>query len=168
MAGLCPLTEASLGDGIFNGTDYVGADGRFGIGTNSNIQIDAAAELRQLEYGQRLTRRARNVLAAHEGQSTGRHLLEAALAGGTQALQRPIGALAVGLHADIVLLDGDHPDLASRHGDQWLDAWVFVAGRAAVRSVLIGGKTVAEGGRHRLRPAMEARYKRVIAALAAV
>jgi formimidoylglutamate deiminase len=166
VAGLCPLTEASLGDGIFDGADYVGADGRFGIGTDSNIQIDAAAELRQLEYGQRLMQRARNVLAAHEGQSTGRCLLEAALAGGAQALQRSIGALAVGLHADIVLLDGDHPDLVSRNGDQWLDAWVFVAGRAAVRSVLIGGKTVVEGGRHRLRPAMQARYKRVIATLA--
>ena len=168
VAGLCPLTEASLGDGIFNGADYIGAGGRFGIGTDSNIQIDAAAELRQLEYGQRLTRRARNVLAAHEGQSTGRGLLEAALAGGAQALQRPIGAIRVGLRADIVLLDADHPDLVSRHGDQWLDAWIFVAGRAAVSSVLIGGDPMVRAGRHRLRPAIEGRYKSVMATLAAL
>jgi formimidoylglutamate deiminase len=167
VAGLCPLTEASLGDGIFNAVGYVGADGRFGIGTDSNIQIDAGAELRQLEYGQRLTRRARNVLAVQAGQSTGRRLVEAALAGGAQALQRPIGALAAGLRADIVLLDGEHPDFACRHGDQWLDAWIFVAGRAAVSSVLIGGDLVVEAGRHRLRPTIEARYKRAVATLAA-
>jgi hypothetical protein len=63
VVGLCPLTEASLGDGIFDGAAYLAAGGRFGIGTDSNIQIDAAAELRQLEYGQRLVRRARNVMA---------------------------------------------------------------------------------------------------------
>jgi formiminoglutamate deiminase len=165
VAGLCPLTEASLGDGIFKGADYVGADGRFGIGTDSNIQIDAAAELRQLEYGQRLLRQARNVLAAQEG-STGRCLLEAALAGGAQALQRPIGAIRVGLRADIVLLDADHPDLVARHGDQWLDAWIFVAGRAAVASVLIGGELMVRAGRHQQRPAVEARYRQVIATLA--
>ena len=97
VAGLCPLTEASLGDGIFDGASYLAAGGRFGIGTDSNIQIDAAAELRQLEYGQRLARRARNVMAAQEGESTGRRLFDAALAGGAQALQRPIGALAAAL-----------------------------------------------------------------------
>ena len=77
-------------------------------------------------------------------------------------LQRPIGALAVGLRADIVLLDGEHPDLASRRGDQWLDAWIFVAGRAAVKSVLVGGDVVVEAGRHRMRPAIEGRYKSVV------
>ena len=105
VVGLCPLTEASLGDGIFDGADYLAAGGRFGVGTDSNIQIDAAAELRQLEYGQRLARRARNVMTMEEGESTGRRLFASALAGGAQALQQPIGALAVGLRADIVLLD---------------------------------------------------------------
>jgi formimidoylglutamate deiminase len=167
VAGLCPLTEASLGDGIFDGASYVAATGRFGIGTDSNIQIDAAAELRQLEYGQRLARRARNVMATKEGESTGLRLFASALAGGVQALRRPIGALAVGARADVVLLDGEHPDLASRHGDQWLDAWIFVAGRAAVQAVLVGGETVVEAGRHRAREAIEARYKRVLADLLA-
>ena len=146
VAGLCPLTEASLGDGIFDGADYLAAGGRFGIGTDSNIQIDAAAELRQLEYGQRLARRARNVMTLREGESTGRRLFASALAAGAQALQQPIGALAAGLRADIVLLDTDHPDLAARSGDQWLDAWIFVAGRAAVRSVLVGGEGRRGGG----------------------
>jgi formimidoylglutamate deiminase len=122
VAGLCPITEASLGDGILDGAGYLAAGGRFGIGTDSNIQIDAAAELRQLEYSQRLVRRARNVMTLQEGESTGRRLLTAVLAAGVQALQRPIGALAAGSRADVVVLDGDHPDLAARAGDQWLDA----------------------------------------------
>jgi formimidoylglutamate deiminase len=167
VAGLCSLTEASLGDGIFDAADYLAAGGRFGVGSDSNIQIDAAAELRQLEYGQRLARRARNVMAMQEGESTGRRLFASALAGGAQALQQPIGVLAPGSRADITLLDATHPDLASRDGDEWLDAWIFVAGRTAVKAVLVGGEIVVDAGRHRMRPAIEARYKRVIANLLA-
>jgi formimidoylglutamate deiminase len=165
VAGLCPLTEASLGDGIFDGADYLAAGGRFGVGTDSNIQIDAAAELRQLEYGQRLAKRARNVMTTHEGDSTGRRLFADAAAGGAQALQRSIGAIAAGLRADIVVLDADHPDLGSRRGDRWLDAWIFVAGRAAVRTVLVGGEVVVEAGHHKARPAVEGRYKDVLSRL---
>ena len=165
VAGLCPLTEASLGDGIFDGRGYLAAGGRFGIGTDSNIQIDAAAELRQLEYGQRLVHRARNVMARREGESTGRQLFECALAGGARALHRPIGGLTEGRRADIVMLDPHHPDLAARQGDAWLDAWIFVAGKSAVRTVLVGGDVVVEAGRHKVRPAIEERYKAAISRL---
>jgi formiminoglutamate deiminase len=161
-AGLCPLTEASLGDGIFAGADYLAVGGAFGIGSDSNIQIDAAAELRQLEYSQRLALRSRNVMAVDEGESTGRRLLTSALHGGARALQQPIGAIAKGRRAHIVLLDADHPDLAARRGDQWLDAWIFTAARAAVQSVLIGGDLVVEAGRHRNRSGIETRYKAVV------
>jgi formiminoglutamate deiminase len=161
VAGLCPLTEASLGDGIVDASSYFAAGGRFGIGSDSNIQIDAAAELRQLEYGQRLARRARNVLTRREGESTGRCLFDTALAGGAKALQQPIGALAEGLRANIVVLNGNHPDLALRRGDEWLDAWIFVIGREAVKSVLVGGQTVVDGGHHVLQRKIEARYRAV-------
>ena len=167
VAGLCPLTEASLGDGTFDGAGYLTAGGRFGVGTDSNIQIDAAAELRQLEYGQRLARRARNVMTVSERESTGRRLYASALIAGSQALQRPIGSLAVGSRADIVLLDENHPDLVARDGDRWLDAWIFVAGRSAVKTVLVGGETVVEEGRHKLRPDIEARFKAAAVRLAA-
>lgn len=167
VVGLCPSTEASLGDGIFDGATYLAAGGSFGIGTDSNIQIDAAAELRQLEYSQRLRRRARNIMTLREGDSTGRRLFAAALAAGAQALQRPIGALAAGLRADVVVLDPEHPDLAARSGDLWLDGWIFVAGRSAVKTVLVGGETVVEAGRHRMRTAIEARFKTAVAKLAA-
>jgi formiminoglutamate deiminase len=166
VTGLCPLTEASLGDGIFGGHDYLAAGGRLGIGTDSNIQIDAAAELRQLEYAQRLALRSRNVMTVREGESNGGRLVASVLTGGAQALQQPIGALAQGMRADIVLLDESHPDLASRHGDQWLDAWIFVAGRTAVKSVLSGGDVVVEAGYHKMRSAIAARYKAVVSQLA--
>ena len=168
VVGLCPLTEASLGDGIFDGARYLTIGGRFGVGTDSNIEIDAAAELRQLEYSQRLRDRARNVMAAREGESVGRRLFESALAGGTQACARPVGAIATGKRADIVLLDTDHPDLAVGAGDHWLDAWIFITGRSAVREVLVGGEFVVADGRHRSRDVITRSYiatvKRLLAA----
>ena len=167
VAGLCPVTEASLGDGVFDGARYLAAGGRFGIGTDSNILIDAAAELRQLEYAQRLVRRERNVMARAAGESTGRSLFMTALAGGAQALAQAIGSIAVGCRADIAVLDAGHPDLASGTGDDWLDAWIFVAGRPAVQTVLVGGETVVEQGRHRRRPEIAARYAAAMAEIMA-
>jgi formiminoglutamate deiminase len=165
VAGLCPLTEANLGDGIFRAPEFLAGGGRFGVGSDSNIEIDAAAELRQLEYSQRLQRHARNVLAAHEGQSTGRRLYEGALAGGAQALGRRIGSLEAGRRGDIVVLAADHPDLAGRRDDSWLDSYVFVAGGKLVRTVLVGGTTVVSDGRHRAHTAIAERYRKVVTRL---
>jgi formiminoglutamate deiminase len=163
VAGLCPVTEASLGDGIFPGARYLAGGGRFGVGTDSNIAIDAAGELRQLEYSQRLAHRARNVLSDRD--SVGRRLVDGALAGGAQALARPIGAIAPGCRADIVVLDAAHPDLAGRTDDLWLDAWVFVAGKPLVKTVLVGGEAVVVEGRHLGHEMIAARYRRTITRL---
>lgn len=167
VAGLCPLTEASLGDGIFDGTRYVGAEGRLGVGSDSNIEITAPGELKQLEYSQRLKDRARNVLARTEGESTGACLYESALVGGAQALDREIGALSPGYRADLVVLDQQHPDLAAVSGDRWLDAYIFVAGKSAIDSVFVGGERVVEKGRHRARERIMARYARTMTRLVA-
>jgi formimidoylglutamate deiminase len=161
VAGLCPITEASLGDGIFDGVRYVGLGGRFGVGTDSNIEITAPGELKQLEYAQRLQTRGRNVLAQNEGESSGRRLYASALEGGTQALQRKIGALAPGCRADFVVLDENHPDLAAPMGDGWLDAFVFVAGRTAIRDVYVGGEQVVSDGRHHMRSEITRRFMSV-------
>lgn len=170
VAGLCPLTEGSLGDGIFNGEMFLHAQGRFGIGTDSNIQIDASAELRQLEYSQRLKHRGRNVMTTIEGQSTGRSLYATALAGGAQALGRKIGALAPGHCADIVVLDADHPDLAGASGDtsgdMALDVYVFSAGRALVDTVITAGTPVVLKGRHHARDAIAEKYRAIVSRLA--
>jgi len=147
VAGLCPVTEANLGDGIFRGVDYLAAGGAFGVGSDSHIRVDLADELRTLEYGQRLRDRGRNLLAAG-GDSVGRTLLEAAAKGGAQALQQPVGALWVGQRADIVTLDVDHPALVGKSGDDLIDGWLFAAGRSPVVSVYAAGKLVVEAGRH--------------------
>jgi len=161
VAGLCPLTEASLGDGIFNGTHYLENAGRFGVGTDSNIQIEAAAELRQLEYTQRLKHRTRNALAT-EDESTGMRIYCEALAGGGQALGRAIGAIEAGRRADIVVLDAEHEDLAGGQRT-WLDAYLFVAGRALINSVMVGGEIVVDDGIHRLHDGITMRYRKTIA-----
>jgi len=163
VAGLCPVTEASLGDGIFDGVTYAEAGGHFGIGTDSNIRISLAEELRQLEYSQRLRDRGRAMLASAT-QSTGRRLYEAALAGGAQAAGRQSGALAPGLWADMIALDGSAPDLAGRHGDLALDAFVFARGDA-ISDVWSAGRHVVRAGRHVARDAVAARYARRLAAI---
>jgi len=160
VAGLCPITEASLGDGTFEGVDYLAAGGRLGVGSDSNIEISAPAELKQLEYSQRLRHRARNLLAEREGQSTGRSLYEKALSGGTQALGRRVGVIAPGHRADLVVLDAEHPDLAAVSGDRWIDSYIFVAGRGVIDTVLVSGQVVVTGGRHVKREAISARYVR--------
>jgi formiminoglutamate deiminase len=164
-AGLCPITEGNLGDGTFPAVAYLEAGGRFGVGTDSNIQLDAAGELRQLEYSQRLTLRARNVLAPASGASTGQRLLEAALEGGAQALGLGAAGLRPGAPADFVVLDALHTDLATVGEDNWLDAWIFALGRRGVDKVVVSGEIVVDGGRHRARDAIDARYRAAVAKL---
>jgi formiminoglutamate deiminase len=164
VAGLCPITEASLGDGIFNGRDYLAAGGRYGVGSDSNVLIDAAQELAGLDYSQRLVHRQRNVMAADEG-STGRSLFEAALAGGTQALGVAPARIEAGAPADLVALDRAHPSCAARHGDALLDAWVFAGQRDLVEAVWRRGRQVVRGGRHVARDGVMRRYRAAVEAL---
>ena len=166
VAGLCPITEASLGDGIFDGVRYAGAGGRFGVGSDSNIQIDAGSELRMLEYSQRLRDRRRARLAEADA-STGVALWRAAAAGGAQACGRALGAFAPGLRADLVTLDGDHPALIGKMGEAALDSAIFAANALPVRDVFVGGRQVVVAGRHPARDAIKARFAVVMRKLLA-
>jgi formimidoylglutamate deiminase len=157
VLGLCPVTEANLGDGVFNAADYIRAGGRYGVGTDSNVSIGVAAELRQLEYGQRLRARARNV-CARPGESTGRALLEATWSGSAQALRRRCGRLAPGALADILTFRADHPTLAGKMDDEILDAWIFSAGNPFVDCVWSSGFKVVIGGRHVFRDQIAAQF----------
>ena len=164
VAGLCPITESSLGDGIFDGMRYRDAGGRWGVGTDSNIRISLSEELRTLEYSQRLRDRARS-LYAEAGRSTGRVLFETALSGGAQALQRRSGAIAVGHYADLLALDTNAVDLATVSGDGWLDAWVFASDDSLVSDVWSAGRHVVTEGRHRQHREIESRYRQALASL---
>ena len=165
VAGLCPITEANLGDGLFPAETFLAAGGHYGVGSDSNVRIDATEELRLLEYGQRLARRSRNLLA-EPGRSTGGALYRAALAGGARALGAE-ASLCVGASADIVSLDAAHPSLAARNGDALLDGLIFAAGREAIDRVWRRGREVVTNGRHVARNAIAARYRATLAKLLA-
>ena len=164
VAGLCPITEANLGDGIFDGVRFLGAGGRFGVGSDSNIRISLAGELRTLEYSQRLRDRSRAALATPEA-STGRRLYEAACRGGAQAIGRDAGRIAPGALADLVALDAAAPDLAGRTGDRILDSFIFAGGDRLISEVWSAGRHVVSGGRHQDRTAITARYVATLARL---
>lgn len=160
VAGLCPITEANLGDGIFSADAFLGAGGRIAIGSDSNVLIDTAAELRQLEYSQRLRDRMRNVLVA-PGRSCGRTLYDAALTGGAQALAQGEAGIAAGSAADIVALRADHPALDGLSGDRLLDAFIFAA-RGAIDNVWAGGVKRVVDGRHVDRGRIRSRHRQAI------
>lgn len=168
VAGLCPITESSLGDGIFAATAWRAsggaAGGAIGIGTDSNIRLSLAEELRTLEYSQRLRDGARAVLAEPD-RSTGRVLYDTALAGGAQALGRATGAIAPGLWADLLALDAEAPDLAGRRGDAILDAFVFAGDNAMVRDVWAAGRHVIADGHHAAEARITAAYRAVMVRL---
>jgi formimidoylglutamate deiminase len=166
VAGLCPITESSLGDGIFDGVDYLAAGGRFGVGSDSNIRIALSEELRTLEYSQRLRDRGRAMLA-RAGASTGRVLFEGAVHGGAQAARRASGALAPGLWADLVALDGVAIDLEGRRGDEILDGLIFAGDDRLVSDVWSAGRHVVAGGRHRAHADIKGRYRATMARLRA-
>lgn len=164
VAGLCPSTEANLGDGIFPAAEYLRQGGAFGIGSDSLISVSVREELRLMEYAQRLSRQARNVLALGERPSTGAHLFGAALSGGARALGVE-GGLKTGAPADLVSLRADHTALIGRHGDDLFDAYIFAAGNDAVDCVWRYGRKCVTRGRHVARDAIVAAYRTALTKL---
>ncbi|MEI9905420.1 MAG: formimidoylglutamate deiminase [Asticcacaulis sp.] len=156
VAGLCPVTEANLGDGIFPAVDFLKAHGRFGVGSDSNVLIDAAQELRLLEYSQRYVHKARNIV---EG------LYAKALHGGAQALGVTSG-IVEGAAADIVSLRADHAALCDKSGDVRLDAHIFAAS-GSIDCVWRFGRKVVENGRHVGREAIFDAYRQTVERLRA-
>ncbi|MBX3580468.1 MAG: formimidoylglutamate deiminase [Rhizobiaceae bacterium] len=165
VAGLCPITEANLGDGTFPAPLFLAGGGRFGVGSDSNVLIGVADELRQLEYSQRLHRQARNVMVA-PGQSNGRALFDAAFSGGGFALGAASTGIQAGGPADFVSLDATHPSLAGKRGDAVLDSWIFANG-SRPDGVWVRGSKVVEGGRHKNRDEIARRFRKVMVELSA-
>jgi formiminoglutamate deiminase len=159
VAGLCPITEANLGDGIFPATPFLAHGGRYGIGSDSNVLIDASEELRLLEYGQRLALRGRNMLASVDRPSTGENLYQQSLAGGGIALGTAEPGISIGSPADFVSLDCDHPAFYGRAADRLLDGWIFAAGRQGVDCVWRRGVKRVSGGKHGARRPILERYR---------
>lgn len=161
VAGLCPLTEASLGDGIFDGTGWLGAGGAIALGSDSNIRISLAEELRQLDTSQRLRDHSRAALAT-VGRSTGRRLLEDAATGGARAAGRDSGRIEPGAWADLLALDTRHRDLEGLRGDTLIDSFAFAGDSTMVAEVWAAGRHVVRGGRHVRHDAIETAYRAAI------
>ncbi len=167
VAGLCPTTEANLGDGLFPLAAYQDAGGTLGIGSDSHISISPVEELRWLEYGQRLTSGHRNIAARAQGVSVGETLWRAALHGGAQASGLPVGELRIGARADLIVLDENSPLLAARDARSMLDSFLFAGNTPLVRDVMCGGEWVVRDFRHRDEERVAARYRATVSALAA-
>ena len=165
IAGLCPTTEANLGDGLFPLGPYLAAGGRFGIGSDSHVSQSPVEELRWLEYGQRLLHQKRNVAAAPGQRRVGDFLWQGALEGGALASGRQVGALAVGKRADVLVLDSEHPSLAGIAPADVLGTFVFCGNDNLVRDVMVGGRWVVRGQRHMAQESIAKRYMQTIAEL---
>jgi formimidoylglutamate deiminase len=158
VAGLCPITEANLGDGVFDGAGWLAAGGAFGVGTDSNVRISLAEELRLLEYSQRLALKARAVMA-DEARSSGRLLWEEAAKGGALAAGRPSGSIAVGQWADLLALQTNDLRLEGMTGDSLLDAFLFTGRDGLVTDLWSAGRHVVRDGRHIARDRVAARFR---------
>ena len=161
VAGLCPITESSLGDGIFDGVRWFENGGSIAIGSDSNIRISLSEELRTLDYSQRLRDHSRAALATPD-KSTGRRLFDAINAGGAAASARNNGALAVGRLADMMALNGEAVNLIGRHGDTILDCYMFAGDDRMVGDVWSAGRHMVKGGRHIKREAIVSAYARTM------
>jgi formimidoylglutamate deiminase len=164
VAGLCPITEANLGDGMFDGVRFQAAGGTYGVGSDSNVRISLSEELRLLEYSQRLGLKGRAMLADGT-RSTGRVLYETACRGGALAGGRNAGRIAVGQWADLVALDCQGPDMAASRGDMLLDTFIFAGDDRMVAEVWSAGRHIVTGGRHAGRDGIVARYRAAMARL---
>lgn len=165
VAGLCPSTEANLGDGLFALAPYIAAGGQFGIGSDSHVSHSPIEELRWLEYGQRLQQQSRNVAATPAQKNVADYLWQQALAGGAQATGRAVGQLAAGSRADLLVLDDAHPNLDAVTGADVLGRLLFCGNDNLVRDVLCGGRWVVRNGRHPQQDAIAQRFCQAVRAL---
>ena len=165
VLGLCPTTEASLGDGIFDFPAWRSVAGRWAIGGDSHVSVSPFEELKQLELSQRLQLRVRNVSASPENPDVAANLWHEAAAGGAQAVGHPAGALEAGRRADLVVLDGNAAEFEAATAAQALAIATFAPAANRVRDVYVGGRKVVDQGRHaREEPARNA-YRASLARL---
>ena len=164
VVGLCPSTEANLGDGRFPLDDLLAAGGRFGIGSDSNASIDTREELRALEYTLRLWRGKRTLCASADAPHVGTFMYEQALAGGARACGGARG-LEVGAPADFIVIDTARTEFAGVHPEALVDAWIFAPRPGLLREAWVGGAQMVRDGRHVAREPLARRYRSAVAQL---
>lgn len=158
VAGLCPITEADLGDGQFRAEAWCAAGGLFGVGSDSNLRLSVTEELRLLEFQCRMRLGKRNVLVDGD-KSCGRSLFERAVTGGARALGQTLGKIQAGYRADLLELDDRNLLLEGLEGDELMDCWLFAGDAAMIRTVWVGGRPLVVAGRHIRRDLLEQRFR---------
>jgi formimidoylglutamate deiminase len=151
VVGICPSTEANLGDGIFDIPRWLSHGGAWGVGSDSHATVNAAEELLLLEYGQRLNLHQRNVIASAQHAQVATAMTLHAVRGGAQAAARNVAGLVVGQQADFVVLNAQHLALEGLCAPDMLSAHVFASHRtSALDSVWVAGRHVVQAGYHAL------------------
>lgn len=161
IAGLCPITESNLGDGIFDGIRWMDAGGKIAIGSDSNIRISLSEEIRTLDYSQRLRDNSRAAFATSD-KSTGRRIFDAICEGGAQAAGRHCGSITEGAWADIMGLDETNVDLIGHSGDTILDAYIFAGDDRMVKDVWSAGRKMVSDHTHVNRSSISNRYAEIM------
>jgi len=148
IAGICPTTEANLGDGIFPTTNFLALGGTFAIGSDSHISVNPIEELRWLEYIQRLTKQQRAILASPATASVGQNLWQKAAIGGAQSTNSNTGTLAIGKQADLLVLDETQTCLFANNNHYLLDSVIFASQKNMIKDVMVNGQWVVQNGIH--------------------
>jgi formimidoylglutamate deiminase len=164
IAGLCPTTEADLGDGIFRTADWLRAGGQFSIGSDSNVRVSVTEELRLLEYNERLGSGKRNILTGSDS-TCGRFLYQHAARAGGMASGQPVGILELGYRADMLELDRKHVLVTGREADVALDSWVFAGDRSMINSVWVAAQRQVHQGHHARDEEFRAKFSNVLIGL---
>jgi len=167
IAGICPTTEANLGDGIFPTTEFLAEQGTFAIGSDSHISVNPIEELRWLEYAQRLIKQQRAILADQQQLSVGRNLWQRAAKGGAQSTNSNTGELAIGKQADLLVLDDSKLNLFAHNEQHLLDSVVFASQSNVVKDVLVNGKWVIKDSKHQAEQKSHTEFSALLTKLSA-
>jgi formimidoylglutamate deiminase len=167
IAGICPTTEANLGDGIFPTTEFLLENGTFAIGSDSHISVNPIEELRWLEYAQRLIKQQRAILATNEQASVGANLWQKAALGGAQSTNSNTGELALGKQADLLVLSVDKTKLFAHTNQHILDSMIFASQQNPVSDVMVNGQWVVKEGVHSLEQDTAEAFAKILQTLSA-
>ncbi|MEW6990577.1 formimidoylglutamate deiminase [Colwelliaceae bacterium 6441] len=167
IAGICPTTEANLGDGIFPTTEFLAEKGTLAIGSDSHISVNPIEELRWLEYTQRLIKQQRAILASEQQLSVGQNLWQQAAQGGAQSTNSNTGELAVGKQADLLVLDENKLSLFAHDEQHVLDSMIFASQTNLVKHVMVNGHWVIKEGAHLNEQVTQVAFAEMLAKLSA-
>lgn len=166
VAGICPTTEANLGDGIFPTTEFMAQGGQLAIGSDSHISVSAIEELRLLEYAQRLSKQQRAILATDDVASVGQNLWQHSARAGALTTNSNTGELAIGKQADLLVLDSKQTRLFANSNKCLLDSVIFASQQNPIKDVMVNGDWVIVGGQHHQQDNIAEQFAEILRVLA--